>query len=69
MQGMLANTIQQANTQQTAEINNLRQEFEAKMHFSANIMTQLTNKLIQLDAQVQETRIRGWMDQAGPLRY
>ena len=39
MQGVLTNTIQQTNTQQTAEINNLRQEFEAQIYFSANIMT------------------------------
>ena len=52
-----------ATVQQEAQIANLRQEFEAQMHLSANIMNQLTNKLTQLDTQARDNGIEdGWQN-------
>ena len=62
MKGVHANTMQQAMAQQVAEINNLRQEFEAQMDLSANIITQLNNKLTQLDTpgtEYKDSRLDG----------
>ena len=58
IQATLAATVQQA-ARQEAQI--------AQVHLPANTMNQPTNKLLQLDTQAQDNKIRGWMaGQAGP---